>query len=792
MARRSLQASTVGIEKAKMAFKRKQWTQEYLASEVGLETRQPIWKFFTGKPIERQSFMEICFQLDLDWQEIADLPTESPSTEKKQSWDKCWNIDSLVQVARSHRYDKIQAQCGTLRLLDIAQPIDLEHIYVSVNTLQNITGQRWLDILELQGFNVEESDRFSLGQVCQERATAMQAVATYSKLMVLGKLGAGKTTFLQHIATQCNQGKLLPDRLPIFIRLKNFVGDARETGNFSLLNYITQEIGFFGASDEQVKTLLNYGRVLILLDGLDEIPDDDSTELVKKIRKFSEEYYKNQLIITCRIATHQYQLEGFTDIEIADFDSSQIEAFVQKWFASVGRNSREKGKALAAQFMQKLQLSENRQIRELAVTPLLLNLACCVFQARSDFPATRSELYKQGLDILLNRWDGARSIKRDEVYPRLSLPHTIKLLSQIAAITFKQGHYFFVQSNVQHYITDYLRNLPAAETDPEVLQLSSEAVLKSLEAHGLLVERARGIYSFSHLTFQEYLTARNIVASSEPQILEEKLIDLVSNLTEPSWRKVFLLTAGMLGNPDYLLRLMKQHIDALVAADEHLQQFLIWLNQKSLSVQAPYKSAAIRAFYLTLVLPRDLTLARNLTLSLAIDPRLAGNLAPDLTIDLALNRALSLSLTLPWNSALERFFALSFAFPDDRALVCDPELQRLLQQLKEQLAALEPSRERLKEWWNVNGQTWAEKLRSVMLQYRNIGHQWQFTELQLEVLKKYYAANQLLVDCLKSSCEVTSPTMREKIEETLLLPIARTPGCASGNWERDSYIEWCA
>jgi len=52
-------------------------------------------------------------------------------------------------------------------------------------------------------------------------------------------------------------------------------------------------------------------------------------------------------------------------------------------------------------------------------------------------------------------------------------------------------------------------------------QLNSEAVLKSIEAqHGLLVERAE-IYSFSHLTFQEYFTARNFVANSDPQVLDK-------------------------------------------------------------------------------------------------------------------------------------------------------------------------------------------------------------------------------------------------------------------------------
>ena len=203
MAQRSLQASTLGIDKAKRAFKRKQWTQEYLAGEVGIETRQPIWKFFKGKPVDRQIFYEICFRLDLDWQEVAEGANGDALIEEEQ--DNKLNIDTLVQEVRSHCHKKIKAKCGIIRLLDTPQPNQLEDIYVNLDILETITNQRWLDISELEGFNTQQCDCLSLERVAPERVRAMQAVATNSKLMILGKPGSGKTTLLQHIAMKCDR-----------------------------------------------------------------------------------------------------------------------------------------------------------------------------------------------------------------------------------------------------------------------------------------------------------------------------------------------------------------------------------------------------------------------------------------------------------------------------------------------------------------------------------------------------------------------------------------------------------
>ncbi len=128
MVKRSLQASLLGIEQAKHAFARKGWTQENLAGEVGLKTRQSIWKFFTGQPIERQIFVEVCSILELDWREIAvNPPAKFPELGSANT--PVLDLDTLVRQVRSQRQDKIQDQCGTLQLLDINRPVKIDDIY---------------------------------------------------------------------------------------------------------------------------------------------------------------------------------------------------------------------------------------------------------------------------------------------------------------------------------------------------------------------------------------------------------------------------------------------------------------------------------------------------------------------------------------------------------------------------------------------------------------------------------------------------------------------------------------
>ncbi len=362
-------------------------------------------------------------------------------------------------------------------------------------------------------------------------------------------------------------------------------------------------------------------------------------------------------------------LPSLINAEGVTFDYKRVVKFSHKWLQA-------KESAKLNQFSQDLQLNEVDN--QLPSEPLL-KLLCLLFE-EATIPSQRCQIYKEGLEILLKKWDDKLYIKGDHIYKNLSLQNKQDLLSKIALKTFEQGESFF-KEDIEKYIADYIYNLPNVPTHPEVLQLISEAALKSIELqHNLLVEQEKGIYSFSESQFQQYFVAREIACISEPQASDKALKKMVSHINETRWHEVFLLLVGMLQNADYLLKLMKQQTDAIVSKNKELQQFLTRLNQKSNSGKAACKPSTFRAFYLEFIL--DIDFAESLEDDLS-DYHLVNSSYIDTTTDELLNSGLS--------------------------------------------------------------------------------------QPQKVVLKQYYDANKLLLDCLQHARYVTR-TVRKEIEETLLVP----------------------
>lgn len=774
------------IEEEKLKSLEKDLTPQektrFVSRDAGVEF-QEIEDFFSMLPVDKQVFINICSALKLDWRKLTDIDF----------------VRVLVQVVppiRLQCYSKIMHLCGKLQVLYVSRPIELDALYVDVNILDNPPSYQWSDFSELpQVYDPEthEFDRLGLGNVSQPRIPGLLAIEKYHNLMVLGKPGSGKSTFLKHIAIQCNQGWLQSDRVPIFIGIKAFADYAREIGNFNLLNYIHQEFASFGITDSSVpEKILEYGRAIILLDGLDEVSKEEGDAVVKGINTFCNQYFRNKFIISCRISAQKHRFSNFKDIEISEFNLDQIKVFVKNWFIAVDKTSEENGIVKANQFIEQLNYPENQQLKAIAVTPILLTLTCLAFKQKSQFPSDRTSLYKRGIDALLIKWDESRGIRRNEVYRNLSVEHKRELLTQIAANTFENSRYFFAKDEIQEEIAGYIRTLADATTDSATLRQNSIAILESIEVqHGLLVERAQEVYSFSHLTFQEYFTAKkikNFVDSHNPQVKK-----LLANITDKRWSEVFALSVDMRWKAEQLL-FLKQIIDEILESAEELQEFLFWVQEKSNLVQVPYKAITIRAFYSALAF--DLTFNSRLTnipdltyvctldndfardFSLAPNPADAFNLAH--VSDFALDLHLIHKIKIANAGAPIDCSSLS------RNCDFDPKLKQVIIQLGSQLPQLHNEDEdydftdeaeigEYEGWSKIRGQAWIDELRDAIIKHRKIGHYWYFSTFENEELfRQYYYANKLLINCLNSAskAKTVSPEERSHIEDTLLLPIA--------------------
>jgi predicted NACHT family NTPase len=438
--------------------------------------------------------------------------------------------------------------------------------------------------------------------------------------------------------------------------------------------------------------------------------------------------------------------------------------------------SRDKSDEWSQKFLNLLFLEENKQIRELSITPILLSLTCAVFYQTGRFYSKRSKLYEEGLEILLDKWDKSREIERDEIYHDLPLDRKLELLSYLAVKKFEQTRYvLFEQDELEKNIAEFLG----------IELRDSRAVLKAIQSqHGILIERAQKIWSFSHLTFQEYFAAKWFINHSDYS-------NLIIHIINKNWQEIFLLVLDQIKIADDLLLLMKDKTDYLVCTQTKLQDLLTWATEKSLiSPENKIKNKA-RLFYISLYIDFFIDIDINNISDFELENLedksssyiyLAHelNLRHDSTINCILNDAFTLlkvfNETIDFDLHPDEVDNIALCIEQDFDSILEFKvpfnLKRKLQKLKKQLPSHDGIWEsNYQEWWKLQGELWMIELRKIMLKNFNMGHDWQFSKEETELLKQYYDANELIIQCL-TSCGIVSGAVHQEIENTLFLPIA--------------------
>jgi formylglycine-generating enzyme required for sulfatase activity/energy-coupling factor transporter ATP-binding protein EcfA2/uncharacterized protein YggL (DUF469 family) len=500
----------------------------------------------------------------------------------------------LAHVIAHNRYLQLQGVRSGGRLVHI----ELEQIYITLRaTRQRAVSaeERWL-AQEAQFAPGER--RRAAPQHDRETATELvtvsvnEALAAHRRLVVLGDPGSGKTTLLRYLAllyardlagrgaaqedaegpVRCLLGLEEQGLLPILLPLRQIGAFLKEHAEEStegprlLLEFLRRylENARIDVPLDFFDPYLAQGRAVILLDGLDEVAGADlRRRAARLVERFTQAYPACRYVVASRIVgyTGAARLgEGYTTTTVQDFTLDDVAQFLRYWHRLVwigqmgpGPSAEHEAERQTAQLLAAVR--DNERIRELAINPLMLTVIALVHRDRVKLPDRRAELYAEAVEVLLGKWDEARGVAMEEaILPDRPFDATDRrlLLQSVALQMHAQQQKEMELEALQALLRQLFRPLTA---DAGQADKAVGRFLRVIEERtGLLAARGDGVYSFSHLTFQEYLAALAVAAR------DDYVAYVLSHSGEAWWREVILLAAG------HLSTLSKERASRLIAA----------------------------------------------------------------------------------------------------------------------------------------------------------------------------------------------------------------------------------
>ncbi|ONI80418.1 hypothetical protein ALI22I_44670 [Saccharothrix sp. ALI-22-I] len=390
-------------------------------------------------------------------------------------------------------------------------------------------------------------DRWQRGSETEAELTGQgvnsaHTIAEARRVLLLGRAGAGKTTFLQWLAheTALATGQGEPDGtwrgvVPFYVPLRQFAD--RELPLAEELVRVTTPVLAGEKPDRWVTDLLAQGRALLLVDGIDELlirrRDSVRTWLSGLLRNYPDAWY----VVTSRpsavdetwLAPDDIGVPGLVRFELMPLSGPGVRDLVSNWFAAVRVTEPESSHEWLSRCERKLKeaLLKRPDVLRLVSSPLLCSLLCALYRRENMYlPYSRKDLLNRALELLLGEWDLRRGVQV-ETELRMTGNEKVVLLERFAAPMVRNGEHVVTRSAAARRIERAMTGLRSTDLD------AHEVLRHLVERTGLLRDdEGDGHIRFVHRIFRDFLAAGDFVKSGELAYLVDNAHDAAKELDE--------------------------------------------------------------------------------------------------------------------------------------------------------------------------------------------------------------------------------------------------------------------
>ena len=330
-----------------------------------------------------------------------------------------------------------------------------------------------------------------------------------TRLLIEGRPGSGKTTLVHKFSQDWGRGncklKLKNVRLLFLVHLRGFFNDPDITLRDIVQCYYTIECKNMVDEIMQLSVDHNGDGLCFILDGLDEYnPEPQRNLFIFQLIK-RELLPKAVVIVASRpAATAKLRKVATKQIEVIGFMKEQISQYVEKYAFSEDVMSGDLLKYL----------NQHPNVHHMCYLPIHAAMVCYLFDVMVDkLPRTETAMYTKFTTYTLLR-TLTREQKIDSLFSPENLPSLEKRsFQQICKLAFEKTA-TSKQVMKKSEIIDSIGNISSGNESMGLITVDCIASVCGFE----------DLYTFLHLTFQEYLAAYHI-----SKLEEEKQLKVIND-----------------------------------------------------------------------------------------------------------------------------------------------------------------------------------------------------------------------------------------------------------------------